>query len=99
MDVTSHSGDYDKLLMAFSWCLAQADRQPEEHSVWELLWKYKWVIEHLVHFPRISRAQIHSALADFQKRSLQAGFNERPALFLRWVLEIQMGDLPGAEPC
>jgi hypothetical protein len=92
MDVTSYSGDYDKLLLAFSWCLAQSDKEPEKYSEWELLWKYKWVIEHLVHFPRITRVQIVSALEDFRKRCDKAGFNERAALFLRWVVEMQMGD-------
>lgn len=91
------SGAYDRALVAFSWCLAKADEMPDEFSVAELLWTYKWVIEHLTHFPRISRAQIMASLEDFRVRCLRAGFNERSALFLRWVSELWMGDRAAAE--
>lgn len=101
MDVTAFSGDADKLLVAFSWCLAYADKYPENSSAaggsdWELLWKYKWVISKLTHFPRITRAQIMTALEDFNTRCQRSGFNERSAFWLRVGVEIKMGNLAEA---
>ena len=63
----------------------------------ELLWKYKWVIDHLRHFPGISREQIFSSLEDFRNRCLKAGFNERAALFLRWQMDLHMGEMEAAQ--
>lgn len=101
MDVTAFSGDSDKLLVAFSWCLAHADKQVEKSpansfSGWELLWKYKWVTDKLVHFPRISRAQIFSTVDDFESRCRKAGYNDRAALSLRCSVEMDLGNLPAA---
>lgn len=96
MDVAVYSGEHDKVLVAFSWCLAHADKVPSEYYEWELLWKYKWVLEHLVHFPRVTREQIYATLEDFQSRCRKGGYNERPALFLRWNAEMQLGNLTEA---
>src|SRR4051812_22715000 len=43
VDAGTFSGAPDKALVAFSWCLAQADKQPDHFSGPDLLWKYKWV--------------------------------------------------------
>lgn len=96
MNAAVGTGHYDKLLVAFSWCLAQADQKVDEFRSFSLLWKHKWVIEHLVHFPGISRSQIFDALADFRQRSSLQGYNERPALFLHFCLEMFMGNLRAA---
>jgi hypothetical protein len=96
MSVASFTGDYDKVLLSFSWCLARFDEQPDEFSSYDLLWKYKWVIEHMIQFPGIGRDQILASLADFRARCLKEGNNERPALFLTWLVELFMGDLPRA---
>jgi hypothetical protein len=93
MGIAVFSGFYEKVILAFTWCLARADERPNEFSCMELLWKYKWVIDHLRHFPGISREQILSSLEDFRARCLKAGYNERPALFLRWQLDLHMGNV------
>jgi len=96
MGIAVFSGFYEKVIVAFSWCLARADERPDDFSCMELLWKYKWVIDHLRHFPGISREQIMSSLEDFRARCLKAGYNERPALFLRWQLDLHMGEIEAA---
>lgn len=96
MQIAVFSGFYEKVLVAFSWCLTKADANPENFSANALLWKYKWVLEHLFHFPRISRAQISASLDDFQARCLKSGYSERAALSLRWRGELWMGNRSGA---
>jgi hypothetical protein len=85
------SGFYEKVIVAFSWCLARADEKPDEFNSVELLWKYKWVLEHLDHFPGISREKFFSSIEDFKTRCLKEGWNERSALALRWRAELNMG--------
>src|SRR5689334_5445333 len=78
IDTVAFTGQSDKTLVAFSWCLACADKLAQdpkygEFSRTELLWKYKWVLEKLTQFPKIPRAQIYSALDDFQARCRKIG--------------------------
>src|SRR5439155_17014048 len=51
MEASSFAGRPDLLLVAFSWCLAQHDRDPDLFGDEDLLWKYKWVVNHLPDFP------------------------------------------------
>jgi hypothetical protein len=86
------SGSHDKMLVAFSWCLAEADRHPDRYSDRELLWKYKWVIEKLVLFPAIPRAKIMAALDDLERRCRKAAFSDRTVFGLHCSIEMQLGD-------
>ena len=61
------------MLVAFSWCLAQYDRNPERFDRREILWKYKWVISTGCNFPEISRRRIEELLADMERRHREAG--------------------------
>lgn len=98
MQAATYSGSADKVLVAFSWCLAEVDRHPDRYHVHELLWKYKWVVEKLVQFPAIPRAKIMAALEDFEGRCRRAGFGDRAALGLRCNVEMQLGDPVAAKP-
>jgi hypothetical protein len=62
-------------LVAFSWCLAQYDRDPERFEDWQdgLLWRYKGILTDLRHFPQIPRTRIEQAFEDFRARLEQAG--------------------------
>ncbi|MDX1948821.1 MAG: hypothetical protein SFU86_25765 [Pirellulaceae bacterium] len=75
MEAATFSGRDDVLLVAFAWCLAQFDREPDRFDRWHLFWKYKWVVGNAPNFPTISRAQIESLLDDMQRRFQQAGFS------------------------
>ena len=41
--VAKFSGYPEKALVAFSWRLAQADRDPDNFPEKDLLWEYKWI--------------------------------------------------------
>jgi len=65
------SGAPEKAMVAFSWCVAKSDEEPERFPMlsnqWgtSLLWMYKWITnEHLASYPQITRAQIEHSLED-----------------------------------
>ena len=84
----------EKLLVAFSWCLAQYDRDPEKfrHHEWRLMWHYKWILEKLARFPQISRQQIENSFADMKQRYLQLGISLRAVYQHQFMVSMYMGD-------
>ena len=90
MEAGTFSGRSDVMLVAFSWCLAQFDRNPDRFDQHELLWRYKWVVENGWKFPQISRARLEALLADMERRFLEAGATvyavelERRQLFMHF---------------
>jgi hypothetical protein len=85
-------GAPEKSMVAFSWCLAQLDKDPERYPLRDVLWQYKWVISDLPSFPQLSRAQITSAMADLGRRIEQAGYGMRPVYKLQSCVARDMGD-------
>src|SRR5262249_52401636 len=73
METATFTGRPDILLDAFSWCLAELDKDPDRFDQNDLLWKYKWAVGNVVEFPHIPRAQIESMLADMSQRFERAG--------------------------
>ena len=85
-------GADEKSLVAFSWCLAQLDRNPGLFDEHDLLWRYKWVIDGLSAFPQISRDQIQTALADLARRIERGGYGMRPVYKLQFTVAQELGD-------
>jgi hypothetical protein len=77
------SGRNEKALVAFTWRLAQADREPERFPARSLLWEYKWVVGSLTGFPQFSRRQIEEMLDDMTRRFERCGANLRAVHKLR----------------
>lgn len=96
VDAGTFSGAPDKALVAFSWCLAQADKNPDQFSEYDLLWKYKWVADSLADFPQISKKQMDDMLEDMRVRYERTGSGIYPVLMLRWKTAIRMGDKTAA---
>ncbi len=101
MENATFGGAPEKLLVAFSWCLAQADRDPnwdpDSMRAMMLLWRYKWVIANGIDFPGISRARLLQMVDDFRQRSRAAGWSERTALHLRFTVERRLGHFVAAQ--
>ena len=68
MEAALVCGIADVLLVAYSWCLAQAEREPERFGLYQVLWRYRWAIVYLPTFPNIPRAKIEDAIADMTRR-------------------------------
>ena len=96
MESATFSGRDDVLLVAFSWCLAQFDRDPERFDQWDLFWKYKWVVGNVPDFPTISRPQIEELLADMQRRFDAAGYSQHAVHQKRRDVMCSLRDLPAA---
>ncbi len=76
-DLTEAANEWgrpEKELVAFTWMLAQFDRDPQLFNEWDhkLMWVYKRVLSTLVAFPSIPLARIEQAFADFKTRLEQS---------------------------
>lgn len=80
-------GEADKALVAYSWCLAQFDRNPAAFSEWNLLWRYKWIVNIIIDFPQIPKAQVYQMLDDMERRYRQAGYGLRVVTYYRYRTE------------
>jgi hypothetical protein len=93
-------GAHDKALVAYSWCLAQYDRHPEGNYVidlYQLLWRYKWIMGQIAGFPQVTRAQLDEMLADMERRYRAAGYGLRPVWSARYRIAKVCGDRELAE--
>jgi hypothetical protein len=95
IQAAEHTGADERALVAFSWCLAQFDRQPERYSAYTLLWHYKWILENARDFPQLSFAQLQRMEDDMESRAARLGWNARPVHYFRWVNRMRMGDPDG----
>jgi len=90
------AGQPDLMLVAYSWCLAQCDRDPARFGVDDILWEYRWIISEMPTFPQITRSQIDDALGDITRRYRAAGSTLRAIHLLRVNVGISIKDKPGA---
>ncbi|ANF96120.1 hypothetical protein [Paenibacillus bovis] len=96
VETATFSGYPRKALVAFSWQLGQYDKNPEEYYDYPLLWSYKWIVDNLLCFPEIERAQIDNLLEDMRRRYQEHGYNDRTYWYYRFTLALQSGELDEA---
>ena len=82
----------EKALVAFSWCIAQMDKDPELADWGYIIWQYKVIQEWVPVFARVSRSQITSMHDDMAKRLQFIGESERTAHYYRSWNFMRMGD-------
>jgi hypothetical protein len=97
MEAAIFSGRIDLLMVAFAWCLAAFDKDPDNFDEHDLLWKYKWVIHQTLEFPAITREKMEEMLADMERRSLAGGYSLHAVTQQRRDLLIDMHDVEGAK--
>src|SRR5437868_4533443 len=90
------AGMPDRMLVAFSWMLAQFDRNPDSFDSHRLLWQYKWVVNALPDFPQITRAQIEEMFADMERRYREFGASMQSIAFKKRGVACKMGDWEAA---
>lgn len=77
IDAAVFSGEPQRAMVAFAWCLALCDERPDDFSESNLHWKYKWMAHWLPEFSGVGREQVYALLDDmegrFQRRGLGAG--------------------------
>lgn len=97
IDAATFGGAPDVAMVAFAWCLARTDAEPERFDVSGLLWKYKWILDSAPDYPTIGRSQITDMLADMEKRYRLAGSGMHPVHQIARELYRVMGDLKSAK--
>ncbi len=97
MLAATFAGRPDITLVAFSWCLAQFDRDPQRFDHHSLLWKYKWVMGNSYNFPEISRSRLEALLADMERRFREAGSTLYPVALERRDLLVHFGERKPAQ--
>ena len=90
------SGRHDVSMVAFAWCVAQYDRNPENYDEHDLLWKYKWIVGNSSEVHTISRQQIEGLLADMERRYQAGGHSLYAVKKLRRDILAEMRDIDGA---
>jgi hypothetical protein len=93
---TMFAGLPEQMLVAFSWCLAQFDQNPENFDTHRLLWQYKWVVNALPDFPQISRAQMEEMFIDMARRYEADGASQQSVWLKRRAVAMKMGDRAAA---
>lgn len=89
VEAACYGGRPDLMIVAFSWCLSTYDRDPDAGiSLYQLLWRMKWVVVALPKFPEIELPTIHNMLDDMERRfamfgSLQAVVGKRRTIALQ----------------
>lgn len=80
-------GATERALVAFSWCLAQYDQNPDQFDEWAILWKYKWILSVIFSFAQVSKVKIYEMLDDLELRSRKAGYGLRATYNHRYRME------------
>jgi hypothetical protein len=91
IDAATFNEEPEKAIVAFTWRLAQSDRNPERFSIYDLLWQFKWAVAALDEFYEMSWERILDMLADMERRYEAAGASLRAPFKLRASLYRQAG--------
>ncbi|MFK7818475.1 MAG: hypothetical protein AB8G99_07140 [Planctomycetaceae bacterium] len=86
------SGADEKAMVAFAWVLARFDEDPDCVDVYDLMWKYKWIINSVTSFPTVSLSRIRSMEDDMERRYLAAGYNLRAVHDVRADIAMETGE-------
>ena len=93
IESAAFGGRSELIFPAFAWILGQLDKGNINPFLdWDILWKYKWAVNHLNGFPSMSAKQIEAAIEDFARRLEKIGENPRVLHFLRWKYQYHRGD-------
>ena len=85
-------GEPDKLLVAFSWCVAKCDEHESLFDMELLLWHCKHVLGYPTMLPQISREQIEQITTDVLERYRRHGASPRGPYTLIMSSRFSMGD-------
>ncbi|MFC4775193.1 hypothetical protein ACFO9Q_00160 [Paenibacillus sp. GCM10023252] len=77
-DAAIEAGFQERMLVSFSWCLAEFEKHPGEYPHNGIMWHYKWVLHQIWRFPRLSREQIEAVFEDFRVKCEAYGYKLGP---------------------
>ena len=80
------------MLVAFAWCLAQCDRDPDRLPIVRILWEFRWVVSSLCTFPEVTRAKIEEMKVEMARRYQEFGASPRSFWLMCRKMAVDMGD-------
>ncbi|OIJ64753.1 hypothetical protein [Streptomyces mangrovisoli] len=89
-----------KALLAYSWCRAAYDREPERFGAraeHRLLWNIKWMIYSVHQFPEIPLRSAYDLLDDMERRYRRGGHSMHAVLQHRGLIAGSVGELDRAQ--
>ncbi|HUB27025.1 MAG TPA: hypothetical protein VL992_16490, partial [Tepidisphaeraceae bacterium] len=89
------SGNHELAIAAFTWCVAQLDRDEQLRQRWErkLLWYFKWIVQSLSEYSQVSREQIEKSFDEMSDRFLRIGFGAGAIFKCKAYTSIRLGDM------
>jgi len=89
------TGRYDEALVQFTWCISVCDKDEKLREKFgpRLLWQFKWIINSLVKYPEVSRAQLDKTFGEMRRWYDRAGKSHRAIHSLAMQAIRQTGDL------
>lgn len=95
ISAANFSGNHELVLVAFTWCLAQIDRDEQLRLHWErdVFWYYKWVIDSLSEYTQVPRSQLERSFADMTQRFTRAGYGPDAIQQCRAHTSMRLGDV------
>ncbi|PZG55057.1 hypothetical protein C1909_02640 [Listeria ivanovii] len=92
IDTCLTAGFPKKQLKAFSWLVKKWEDDESIIDAYDLLWKYKWISEHIPTFEEVSKAQVDGLLLDMKTKFEQQNYSLRPYYKVTTLAAIRMGD-------
>jgi hypothetical protein len=86
----------DLMLVTFTWCLAQHDRDPQAFPAHRLLWEFRWVVSSLCTFPEVTKTKIEEMKAEMARRYQHYGASPRSYWMMCRKMAVDMGDVKKA---
>ncbi len=92
------SGAGEQSLVAFSWCLNQYKKDPQQFAdyEYELCWEFKHVHDSILQFPQVSAEQIEALLDDMQAVYSMHNYSMRMVNNRRYCWEKERGNKQAA---
>jgi hypothetical protein len=82
----------DILAVAFAWCLAHHDRDPERFAGRDLFQEYRMVIGQMANLPDVSRAKLEELIDDLGRRLQAAGLSPCAVYDTQLTIAPDLGD-------
>ncbi len=90
VDTAIFSEHGDKAIVAYAWCLAQYDKNPQLHNDYEMMWNYKWVVDRLLSFPDIQLIKVEEMLEDLRRRFQAFGYGSHFYYYMKQELAMNL---------
>jgi hypothetical protein len=86
----------DLMLVTFTWCLAQHDRDPQMFPAESLMWEFRWVVSSLCTFPEVTKSKIEVMKGEMARRYQRFGASPRSFWLMCRKMAVDMGDVKEA---